>query len=111
MTLVKVDIDGPLENTERVWWVLRMLRCSVRYVSYRRTRRGWHVEVEVARRLHPWRVIAIQAILGSDYRRETFNLRRTARWSELPAVARDHWNVLFVQKININLRRLNDGAD
>ena len=102
-TLVKVDIDGLLDSTERLWWTFRMLRWPVVWTSVRRTRRGWHIEVAINRKIHPWRIIAAQAILGSDYRRETFNLRRTARWSGLPAVARDHWNVLFIRKINIHV--------
>lgn len=105
MTRIKVDIDGrlPEEIGERIVWVLRTMKLPVRSVSYRRTRHGWHVEIEIARQMHPWRVIAIQAVLGSDYRRETFNLRRTSQWSRLPAVARKHWNVLFSRKIHISL--------
>jgi hypothetical protein len=105
LTRIKVDIDGGLPEAigDRIWWTLRTMKLSVRWISYRRTRHGWHVEIEVARRIHPWRVIAIQAVLGSDYRRETFNLRRTSQWSSLPAVARDHWNVLFSRKIHISL--------
>jgi hypothetical protein len=101
---IKVDIDRarlPVGYDEQIRWMMATMRWPVRWVSYYRTAKGWHVEIDIAKRIHPWRVIAIQAALGSDFRRETFNLRRTSRWSELPEVARDHWNVLFTRKINI----------
>lgn len=100
VTRIKVDIDGKLPDDidDRLWWILTTLQWPVAHVSYYRTKAGWHIEVHVSRRVHPWRVVAVQAILGSDYRRETFNLRRTARWRDLPAVARARWNVLFTNK-------------
>lgn len=103
MTLLKVDIDGPLPRDidSRVWWMCLTLRWPVESWSYYRTQKGWHLVIEVRRRVHPWRVIAAQAILGSDYRRETFNLRRTGRWRELSAVARSRWNVLFLRKLRV----------
>lgn len=104
MTRIKLDIDGRLgaDFDDRLWWVLMTLEWPVDFVSYYRTRRGWHVEVRVRRRVHPWRIVAVQAVLGSDYRREAFNLRRTARWRDLPAVARARWNVLFSNKHQLN---------
>jgi hypothetical protein len=103
-TKIKVDIDGklPQDIGDRVEWVCGTLKLKVRHMSYYRTRRGWHLIITVSRNLHAWKVIAIQAILGSDYRRETFNLRRTGNWRDLPTNARKKWNVLFVQKITFN---------
>ena len=97
---VKVDLDGrlPADMWDKIWWVFKTLRLRVRWCSFYRTARGWHLEIELTRRVHPWRIVALQAILGSDYRREAFNLRRTGNWRNLPVVARERWNVLFLQK-------------
>jgi hypothetical protein len=59
---------------------------------------GWHVELLIAGRIHPWRVVAAQILLGSDWKRETFNLARLAQWSRLSPAGRRHWNVLFTRK-------------
>lgn len=103
VTRIKIDIDGslPKDVAYRIAWVFQTLRAPVAWWSCYRTRRGWHVEVAVKRRWHPWRVIAVQAILGSDWRRETYNLRRVAAWRTLPGIARQRWNVLFTQKFKI----------
>lgn len=97
---IKVDIDGrlPASISDKVHWVFGIMKLRVLWYSFYRTNRGWHLEIETARRVHPWRIVALQAILGSDYRRELFNLRRTGNWRNLPAVARERWNVLFLQK-------------
>lgn len=104
-TRIKVDIDGPLpaDVGYRVAWVMQTLAVPVAWWSVYRTRRGWHIEVEVKRRWHPWRVIAVQAILGSDWRRETYNLRRVAAWRALPGFARRRWNVLFDRKFTVRV--------
>lgn len=102
-TRLKVDLDGtlPRDLDERLHWCLRIMGVRVEWWSVRRTRRGWHVEVELRGRLHPWKVVALQAILGSDYRRETFNLRRVWNWRGLDSAARKHWNVLFTRKVHV----------
>lgn len=104
MSLLKVDIDGPLpkDMDVRIAWVMRSLSWPVRWVSYYKTRHGWHVEVSVSRSLHMWRIIAAQSILGSDYRRETFNLKRAAQWRSLPVSSRKRLNVLFTRKIGVS---------
>lgn len=102
---IKVDLDGklPADIDERVQWCITMLRWPVLWMSYYRTQRGWHLEIALSRTVHPWRLIAAQAILGSDYRRETFNLRRTGNWRRLSRRARDRWNVLFRRKFTFTL--------
>lgn len=114
MTRIKVDLDGrlPRDIGTRVQWTLRVLKVPVEWWSVTRTRRGYHLEIAIRRQWHPWRVIAVQAILGSDRRRETFNLRRVAAWRTLTPFARSRWNVLFTQKHHISLRETqNDGTD
>lgn len=111
-TRLKIDLDGtlPRDIDERVHWCLRVMGVRVEWWSVRKTRRGWHVEVELRGRLHPWKVVALQAILGSDYRRETFNLRRVWNWRGLDSAARKHWNVLFTRKVHVVFSPETDNA-
>lgn len=99
MTQLKLDVDSPRcpALLDRVRWVARWLHWSVQYIEYRRTRRGWHVIITVRQRVTPFCVVAVQAILGSDWRRETFNLVRvrTMRARRLPRFWRDRFNVLY----------------
>jgi hypothetical protein len=100
MTRVKLDLDGrlPSDIDDKLRWAFTTLMWRVLWYSFYRTQNGWHIEVEVTNRVHIWRVVALQAILGSDYRRELFNLRRTGNWRMLPVSARERANVLFSRK-------------
>lgn len=74
---------------------------SVSCVSYAPTKKGWHIVVEVYQKLTPPEIIALQAILGSDRKREALNL---GRWfgmksKTVPEFWRDRWNLLFNKKI------------
>jgi len=66
-----------------------------------RTRRGWHVEIQARIMLEPEVMVALQAILGSDYRREAFNLFRVMALPVAPVFWRrlGHWNVLHRERI------------
>jgi antitoxin (DNA-binding transcriptional repressor) of toxin-antitoxin stability system len=103
MARVKIDIDGnvPKDFAERLRWTMMTLGLRVDWWNIFRTRRGWHIEVAVKGRLNVARIVAIQAILGSDPRRETFNLARTAGWRYLDHYARSRWNVLFDRKLKL----------
>jgi hypothetical protein len=66
-----------------------------------RTRRGWHVLIKLSRALQPAETVAVQALLGSDSRRESLNLMRA-----MSVVRRDpgpfwrrRWNLLFSSKL------------
>jgi hypothetical protein len=69
----------------------------------RRTRRGWHVVVQVYTRrvVSPLFVVALQAILGSDSKRETFNLFRAVRLRQAPRAWQEigRWNTLYREKL------------
>lgn len=66
-----------------------------------RTRRGWHVEIYSDAKLKAAEMVALQAILGSDYRREAFNLFRATKLSLVPRFWRalPNWNVLHTEKL------------
>lgn len=99
MTTLKVDFDGPMPRDwfDRVRFVTRVHRLPVDTIALRRTRRGWHVTVDVPRRIAFMRVVLLQALLGSDWKRETFNSRRAIAWRRVPAFWRDRANVLYVR--------------
>lgn len=96
-TLIKCDYDGELPDDlyYRITWTFGLLRLAVEGVSIDRTRRGYHVVILVARRVSAHRVVAIQAILGSDPQREAFNLVRASGLHKIPPDQRGWWNVLY----------------
>ena len=72
---------------------LRLWAWPVECVRYDRTRHGWHVLVGVEAELSPLMIVAAQAILGSDLKREAFNLMRVQRPRR--GFFRERWNVLY----------------
>lgn len=101
-TVLRLDYDRgtpPRDSYRRVMAALRWLRLRPVALVYRRTARGWHVKVAVMRRCAPLVVVALQAILGSDARRETFNLLRARALPRVPAEWRTRYSVLFGRKL------------
>lgn len=96
-TLLYLDVDGeiPRPFLFRLFHCLRLWRWPVQGIRFDRTARGWHVVVGVERRLSPAMVVAAQAILGSDLKREAFNLMRVQQFRRLPAFWRRRFNVLY----------------
>lgn len=97
MTLLYCDYDGPLP-AKLIPWVTQCCKLwgwPLRAIRYDKTRRGWHVVVAVARTIPPARVVAAQAIFGSDRKREAFNLMRVQQLRAQPAFWRERFNVLY----------------
>jgi len=90
---------------ERARFIVRTFRLSFSRCRMRRyrTKRGWHVVVWYYSRrpLKPVFVVAVQAILGSDSKRETFNLYRAVRLKDAPREWRKmgRWNTLYSAKM------------
>lgn len=82
---------------------LRIFRGSInpQSITYSPTARGWHIIIHVAERLSPSEIIAIQAALGSDLKRELMNLQRYFgfRGKKIPKFWQDRWNLLFSRKV------------
>jgi len=79
----------------RFWSFAKLTKLKPKVIEYDRTARGWHVLICWDRAMSPAEQIAIQAALGSDYRRETYNLARV-----FGGKADDpRWNLLFERKI------------
>ena len=84
-----------------VYRVARIAGFGVEWVRHDRTRRGWHVVIRTDRKLLPAEQVALQAILGSDPRRELLNIMRViAIRRRDPGVEwRGRWNILFSGKL------------
>lgn len=90
-----VDLASGLLN--RLMFVVRHLKLNVESVSfeYSSSRRGIHVVISLAEWVPPFVVVALQAILASDWRRETFNLVRVLSLPYAPVFWRRRWNTLY----------------
>lgn len=103
MTELLLDYDGrlPRRLVERITAVGKLCRWGVQAVSFKRTRRGWHVQVLCRARLQPFAIVAAQAILGSDLDREMFNLMRASVLHVAPAFwrQRGRWNTFYSRKL------------
>lgn len=90
---LKIDLDEEWEIInfiDRYRFVFERVHIPVKDISIVRSRGGgWHIRIMMDCRLDPPVIIALQAMLGSDWKRETFNLMRIL-WTEMK-----HWNTLF----------------
>lgn len=98
MTELKCDYDRA--TLPREWWtrlriVMRAHRLTVDLVRVDRTARGWHVVIVVRQRMEFTRVVLVQTLLGSDWKRELFNSRRAVVWRHVPEFWRCRANVLY----------------
>lgn len=81
--------------------VLRITDIRASWIEYIRTRRGWHITVRVRDELEPSYTVALQALMGSDNRRECLNLRRVRGMAHKRASKfwKKRWNILFSGKL------------
>jgi hypothetical protein len=97
-------LDFDFRRVPRVrplWSVLRVVGLRPTWIRTDRTRRGWHVIIGLTSRLQPAETVALQAILGSDDRREALNLMRVIAIRKNPPAAfwKNRWNLLFSSKL------------
>jgi hypothetical protein len=59
-----------------------------------KTKHGYHVYLKSLVKLRPYEIIFLQAVFGSDFKREILNWHRCVRLK----LSTDMWNVLFTQK-------------
>jgi len=97
MTLLYLDFDGKLPNglVDRIVWMCKLWQWPIVAVRFDRTRRGWHVVVGIRKRVVPALIVAAQAVLGSDYKREAYNIMRVQSLATLSPYWRARWNVLY----------------
>lgn len=100
---LKIDIDRP---TLPAHFEAHLFRCAklwgltVRSWWCRRTRRGWHVGVQVKEKIPPLCAVAMQAALGDDRARVAYNIMKVTRGPRA-AVQSGLWNVLYTDKAAI----------
>lgn len=102
MTTLMCDYDGeiPADVGARLEFVVRAFRLVVEWYRLDRTRHGYHMIVVCRNRyevegMRPLDIVLAQALLGSDWKRETFNLIRVKSLSRFSPLWRQRWNVLF----------------
>lgn len=106
-TILKLDFDHvrfPGTFGARLVHLSRSVGARVTRWGLWRSRRGWHVVVELDTGRDAWtaaEITAAQAILGSDPQREAFNLGRARAYDRTPDKSRRgiEWNLLYRQKI------------
>jgi hypothetical protein len=98
--------EGYREFPRRARFVLNTFGQSPRRYRLRRFRshsRKWHVVVLMyCRRLPPpLAIAALQSVLGSDWKRETFNIARARKLGRAPRAWQRlaRWNALYSEKL------------
>lgn len=99
--MAHLDFDRPWEvlGLRRLAAVARILGVRVREVCYTRSRRGWHVSIRWNRAFDRSALVALQAVLGSDPRREALNLMRALADPQPAKWAAKRWNILYAWKV------------
>jgi len=107
VNVLKLDFDcptPPADLLERIRALFRWLGGRPAVVGvWRSNKKGWHVLVETRAKWarDPVAVVAAQAILGSDPKREMFNLMRAVSLASRPAFwrGRHRWNTFYSRKL------------
>ena len=97
-----LDFDqGRTPSLRAVWAACRIVGVRPEWVRHDRTKRGWHVVIQLRESLLPGEQIALQAVMGSDRRRETLNLMRAVavRRADPGVKWRNRWQLLFSEKV------------
>jgi hypothetical protein len=93
--LTMCDFDGTWRpSLSRIMRLGQMCQMLPVYIREDKTRHGWHMLIEWNRKLAAIEQVAIQAVLGSDLQRETYNLARV-----MSGKRSDRWNLLFEHKL------------
>jgi hypothetical protein len=98
-TYLRCDYDGriPRDMWTRLEMVARLHRLRVRWLRVDRTQHGYHIVICVSNRIALPRQILLQALLGSDWKREAFNSARVLRLRDVPTFWRRRVNVLYLR--------------
>ena len=109
---ILVDIDYKADSREKMkkiaedfavkmYYTSKILGLEFTDMEVYETAKGFHIylDAESKRPLTPVEIIIIQLALGSDYKRELFNLRRARVWLDGEDLD-PNWNVLYKYKYN-----------
>jgi malate synthase len=103
-TLIKIDLDTKdfaalRDNAKEIYWTLDTLNLTLKEWDMFETARGYHIVLEIEEPLEPLSIVLVQALCGSDLRRETFNMARVLKLSDAPLFWQSRWNVLYSEKL------------
>jgi hypothetical protein len=94
------DYDNPIKPPAiaEILYIAGILGAEVRTLEFFPSRRGTHLAITWSVQWTPTQTVAVQALLGSDPRREAHNLRRLMDgWN----TTNDRgWNILFRSKVH-----------
>ncbi|RLF40497.1 MAG: hypothetical protein DRN12_05295 [Thermoplasmata archaeon] len=96
---LRLDVDGKQKGSKRIKKVIELLGLKVRYWEIYKTNNGWHHYIGVDNKLTDLEVVLVQALMGSDFKRECFNYLRVKSGK----FSYDDWNVLFKRKYEVDL--------
>jgi hypothetical protein len=82
-----------------VWKLARCIGATPQWIRYDATRRGVHVVTRWDRNFDPAELVAMQALLGSDQNRESFNLARVIAGGKKGKERAAKWNILYRRKL------------
>lgn len=93
MKTLKLDLDGKysLSNFLDRIWIIKYLGLRIKKVTIHDTINGFHARLTCDNEIDDVKAAFIQALLGSDYRRELCNLLKIERGCK-------NWNLLFKEK-------------
>lgn len=96
MRELKLDLDGRrgLQTLEERLWITKWLGLRIGDAKVKDTVNGFHAILTCDNEIDDVKAAFIQALLGSDYRRELCNLLKIERGSK-------EWNVLFEKKYKV----------
>ena len=103
--MLDFEEDNPQKkmSISRIGYVARKMRLPIKDAKAWRTSRGIHVRIWLKETVHPITAVLIQALMGSDYARETYNAIRVYNLTLHPKryskTAEELWNVLYYKKI------------
>lgn len=98
-----LDMDQPASpRLAPIFAICRIVGVRPMWIEYRRTQNGWHVVLVLRDRLERAEIVALQALCGSDKRRETLNLMRVLAIRRTPITDpfwQQRWNLLYSRKL------------
>lgn len=98
-----VDLDyRRLPRLNPILARIRRIGAQVRWASVNRSRNGWHLAIGLNRSYGRAERIAMQLLCGSDFGRETHNLRRhlSIERSDPGKFWKDRANIFFSEKLS-----------
>jgi hypothetical protein len=100
MRTLKIDIDSKTisqRQVNRMDWIIAFFRLDILDIKLTESRKGWHIEFIIQNPINDYEIVLLQLLLGSDWKRECFNLLRVHSGK----FKNQSWNILFKKKWRI----------